>query len=45
MPLLFTAVALCVSLGGNVYLGWIAYSARSRYRGLVDKFRSAKPVG
>ncbi len=39
---LVTAIALlCCSLGGNIYLGWIAWDARHRYRGALAKWRGA----
>ena len=31
-PLAFTLLGLFASLGGNVYLGWIAWDMRGRYR-------------
>ncbi len=34
-------VLLCCSLGANIYLGWIAWEARSRYRDALSKFRPA----
>jgi hypothetical protein len=34
-----TLLALFASLGSNVYLGWLAASARTRCRDLIDKFR------
>jgi hypothetical protein len=44
LPLLIAAALLCGSLGGNVYLGWIAWHAHGRYRDAVAKFRAA-PTG
>ncbi len=44
LPLLIAAGLLCGSLGGNVYLGWIAWHAHGRYRNAVSKFRAA-PTG
>jgi hypothetical protein len=43
LPLVATAVALLASLGGNVYLGWVAVEARRRYQRLL--VRSREPVG
>jgi hypothetical protein len=40
LPLTITAVALCLSLGANVYLAWIARDARQRYRDLLDQVQS-----
>ena len=37
MTLVWTIAALCVSLGLNVYLGWIAWTARERYRLLLER--------
>jgi hypothetical protein len=31
MPLILLALALFASLGGNVYLGWVAWEVRKRY--------------
>ncbi len=41
--LAFVAVMafLCCSLGANLYLGWAAWDARSRYREAVARFRPA----
>ncbi len=36
-----SVVLLCCSLGANVYLGWIAWDARHRYRSAVAKLRTA----
>jgi len=44
LPLFIAALLLCCSLGGNVYLGWIAWHAHGRYRDAVAKFRVA-PTG
>lgn len=41
LPLLIAVVMLCGSLGGNAYLGWIAWDARSRYRAALSRFRAA----
>ena len=40
-PFLVSGVLLCCSLGANLYLGWIAWEARNRYRQAVAKFRTA----
>lgn len=40
-PLVVTIVLLACSLGGNIFLGWIAADARARYRNAVAKFRGA----
>jgi hypothetical protein len=38
-PVLLGSVALlCVSLGANIYLGWIAMQARQKYRDAVGRF-------
>lgn len=34
---------LCCSLGANLYLGWAAWDARSRYREVLARFRPAAP--
>jgi hypothetical protein len=41
LAFLTALVLLCCSLGANVYLGWIAWEARSRYRDALSKFRPA----
>jgi hypothetical protein len=43
--LAFVAVMafLCCSLGANLYLGWAAWDARSRYREVLARFRPAVP--
>ncbi len=41
LPLFIAIVLLACSLGGNVYLGWVAVDARARYRNVVAKFRGA----
>ncbi len=41
LAFLAALVLLCCSLGANVYLGWIAWEARSRYRDALSKFRPA----
>jgi hypothetical protein len=41
MPLMFTAFALFLSIGGNLYLGWTAAEFYSRYRLATDRLRSA----
>ncbi len=35
LPLLFTSLALFGSLGGNLYLGWVAYTAYQKYYAAV----------
>ncbi len=40
-PLVAAIVLLGCSIGGNIYLGWIAMDARARYRSAVAKFRGA----
>jgi len=40
-PLVVAIVLLACSLGGNIFLGWIAADARARYRNAVAKFRGA----
>ncbi len=37
---LVVAVLLCCSLGGNIYLAWIAWDARSRYRDTAARLRA-----
>jgi hypothetical protein len=39
LPLLFAVCALCLSIGGNVYLGWIAWGYYMRYRESFDSLR------
>jgi hypothetical protein len=39
-PLLLTVCALCLSIGGNVYLGWIAWGYYLRYRESFESWRS-----
>jgi hypothetical protein len=41
LPFLIAAVLLSCSLGANIYLGWIAWDARSRYRNVVATLRPA----
>jgi hypothetical protein len=41
MPFLIAAVLLSCSLGANLYLGWIAWDARARYRSVLARFRTA----
>jgi hypothetical protein len=40
-PLIAAIVLLGCSIGGNVFLGWVAYDARNRYRNAIAKFRGA----
>lgn len=39
-PLAASLVGLCLSLGGNVYLGWLTVAFRSRYRHVARRMRS-----
>ena len=39
--LVASVALLCCSLGANLYLGWIAWNARTRYRDAVAKLRPA----
>lgn len=39
-PLAASLVGLCLSLGGNVYLGWLTVAFRSRYRQVARRLRS-----
>ena len=41
LPFSVAVVLLCCSLGGNLYLGWIAAEARKRYRQVAAKLRGA----
>ena len=41
IPLIAAIVLLGCSLGGNIYLGWIAVDARTRYRNALTKLRGA----
>lgn len=41
-PLMATLVALFGSLGANVYLAWIAWEARARYRQLTERYFSGE---
>jgi hypothetical protein len=41
LPLLLVIVFLACSLGANLYLGWIAYDARHRYRDALARVRTA----
>ena len=36
LPLCLTVVALFASMGGNIFLGWITWDVRSRYRSLLE---------
>ncbi len=40
LPLLLVVVFLACSLGANLYLGWIAYDARHRYRDALARVRT-----
>lgn len=35
LPLVLCLVSLCLSIGGNLYLGWITWDTRHRYQRLV----------
>ena len=39
---LVVLVLLCCSLGVNLYLGWVAWGARNRYRDALSKFRPVR---
>lgn len=41
LPLIAAIMLLGCSIGGNVFLGWVAYDARNRYRNAIAKFRGA----
>jgi hypothetical protein len=41
VPFVVAAALLALSLAANFYLGWIAHTARSRYRDAVSKMRTA----
>jgi hypothetical protein len=41
LPFLVAAALLACSLGANLYLGWIAWDARSRYRAVLARPRAA----
>jgi hypothetical protein len=43
LPFSVAMVLLCCSLGGNLYLGWIAAEARKRYRQVAAKLSGATP--
>ncbi len=45
LPLAITLAALFVSLGGNVYLGWIAVESRTRYWAIFDEYMKLNPDG
>jgi hypothetical protein len=45
LPLLMTTLVLLVSLGGNLYLGLIAWDARHHYRKLVRQTVGREPTG
>lgn len=40
IPLLVAVGFLAASLGANLYLGWVAWDARSRYRSAVARLRN-----
>jgi hypothetical protein len=39
VSLAFTVLALCFSIGGNVYLGWIAWGYYMKYREMFNSWR------
>ncbi len=39
-PLAVCLLGLCLSLGGNVYLGWLTVAFRSRYRHIARRLRA-----
>jgi hypothetical protein len=43
LPLTLTLLALFASLGGNVFLGWIAWESYTRDRPAVDRIERGKP--
>jgi hypothetical protein len=45
LPLVMTTLVLLVSLGGNLYLGLIAWDARHHYRKLVRQTIGREPTG
>jgi hypothetical protein len=38
-PLAFAVCALCLSIGGNIYLGWVAWGYYMRYRESFESWR------
>jgi hypothetical protein len=42
LPFTVTAVALVFSLGGNLYLGWITWETRQRFRALLRRRKKAE---
>jgi hypothetical protein len=42
LPFTVTAVALVFSLGGNLYLGWITWETRRRFRALLRRRKKAE---
>jgi len=45
LPVVLLSIGLFASLGGNVYLGWIGWEARRRWRALLDSTRSDPAYG
>ena len=45
LPLSLAMLGLFASLGGNVYLGWIAMGTRRRYHQLIVRRRDEPPAG
>jgi hypothetical protein len=43
LPLTVAMLALFASLGGNVFLGWVAWDSYNRSRPVVDKIERRKP--
>jgi hypothetical protein len=43
LPLTLTTLALFASLGGNVYLGWVAWGLYWRHRRLAERTRATVP--
>ena len=41
-PLLLTVIGLCLSIGGNVYLGWVAWGYYMKYRESFESWRSSQ---
>jgi hypothetical protein len=43
-PWLMTVLALFGSLGGNAYLGWLAWGQRAAYRRLLTRFKQRRAL-
>ena len=41
IPLLLTVCALCLSIGGNIYLGWIAWGYYLKYQESFESWRNS----